>query len=284
MLGVVLSGCAGGDPPAAGTDAGAAFDGLGLEATATTGVIRGVVIDGSVVPVAGASVALTPGDATVLSDAEGRFGFADLAAGTYFLTASKAGHTTVQASVDVVAGEAAPAATLLRLQRLPGTEPYVVAMQWDGFMQCSFTVAIAFGTGCLVGGFTDDNSRRFDEIDDQPTFLQSELDWDTTQALGTNLCMRHYASEGIGGEVLMDDVCGPAPLMQVAGADVLNGTAVGSGMGLERVVWVDDFAVDTTLGLALNQQFTVYTHLFHNFAPPEGWTFLADGSPPVPPS
>ena len=69
---------------------------------------------------------------------------------------------------------------MVQLTRLPGTEPYVVAMQWDGFLQCSFTVAIAFGTGCLVGDFTDDDSRRFDPIEATPEWLQSELVWEPT--------------------------------------------------------------------------------------------------------
>ncbi len=93
---------------------------------------------------------------------------------------------------------------------------------------------------------------------------------------------RHYASEDIGGTNL-GDVCGPTPLLQSFNATVLNETAVGSGQGLERVVWVDDFLVDTTLGLAVNQQFTVYTHLFYNFAPDAGWLFIRDGPHPLPP-
>jgi hypothetical protein len=240
-------------------------------------------VDAAILPVPDASLMLNPGNRSTTSDEQGRFGFEGLDPGTYFVSASKAGFTPVQSSAEVVAGDEEPPATMIRLLRLPGSDPFVVALQWEGFMQCSFTVAIAFGTGCLIGGFTNDNSRRFDPVDSEPAFLQSELDWETTQALGTNLCMRHYASDGIGGEIVADDVCGPRPLVQMSNGTRMNETSVGSGQGIERVVWVDDFLVDTTLGLAFNQQFRVYTHLFYNFEPDEGWLFIRDGAHPLPP-
>lgn len=37
------------------------------------------------------------------------------------------------------------------------------------------------------------------------------------------------------------------------------------------------------VGLQLDQEFTVYTHVFYNYLPPEDWRFLSDPSVPQPP-
>lgn len=274
----LLAGCAGADEtPQAPAD----FTELDLKAGTGKGVIRGVAVDDSIRPIAGVAITLGSGTLATTTDEEGRFGFSDVEPGLHFVKASKPGYGETQSSVEVVADEAEPKAVLIALTRVPGTDPLVVLMEWNGFMQCSFTIAIAFGTGCLLGDFTDDDSRRFDAIDSTPTALQSELVWKPTQALGTNLCMRHYASEDIGGPVLMGDVCGPSPLVQQASGERLGETEVGAGNGIERVVWVDDFAVDTTAGVAVNQAFDVYTALFYNIVPDPEWRFVDDGPYPV---
>lgn len=284
LLAVAAAGCASpGEASGPGPTVAADFEELGLSAGTGKGVVRGVVVDPSITPVAGVTVVLGGAAGEVTTDGEGRFGFSDVEPGLQFLHASKAGYTPVQSSVDVVADELEPRLVTLVVERLPGTDPFVVAMVWEGFMHCSWTVGGAFATGCLIGAYTDDNSRSYDPIDGQPTFLQSELVWTATQTLGTNLCMRHYASEDIGGEMLMDDVCGPSPLVQVADDDRLNATAVGTDFGLERVVWVAGYGHAAAPGVALSQRFNVYTHLFHNFAPDAAWRFSVDGSP-VPPA
>lgn len=221
-------------------------------------------------------VAVT-GGTQVTTDTQGRFGFSDVEPGTHFLTASRSGYATVQSSTEVVAGVLEPRSITLLLTRLPGTEPRVVALAWHGFMQCSWTVGGAFATGCLIADFTDDNSRQFDPIDGEPSFLQSETLWVPTQALGTSFCMRQYASEDIGGDILAGDVCGESPLVQQVGAERLNETGVGTTQGLERLVWVSGYGAPQGPGLALNQQFDMYTHLFYNVVPDPQWRFWRDG-------
>src|SRR6185369_15981537 len=113
---------------------------------------------------------------------------------------------------------------------------------------------------------TGDDSRRFDAIDQTSAFLQNELRWDPTQALGTNLCTRTYASKDIGGDLLGPDTCGPSPLVQRYNGTILQSTGVGAGKGIARVVYVASYVDQANAaGLALNQDFTVYTHLFYNF-------------------
>lgn len=292
---VIVAGCSGSTPgpaPAGGsgtTAPPADFSDLDLRATKSTGVVRGVVVDATIVPVAGATVAVQPGDRNVTTDAEGRFGFSDLEPGAYLVRASKADYTAAQATVQVVAGESEPRATMLVLDRLLGTEPYVDAMSWEGYMQCSLIAAGFFFTGCMTSGVAGDDSRKEDPIGIPPDFMQSELTWDSTQALGSNLCMKHYARDPDRFEPIMDtqgrlhEACGAVPVVQSFNHTRLNETKVGEGRGIERVVWVA-YAVDGALGLAFQQQFTVYTHIFHNFVPDEGWIFVRDGAPDVPPA
>jgi hypothetical protein len=276
---LVLAGCAGKpkvDP------APAQFQDLGLKADDGTGVIRGVVVDSAIKPIAGAVVTLVDTKEEATTDSEGRFGYSNVAPGPHFLTADKAGFGAIQTSVEVVAGETAPRATIIQMVRVPGTEPRVMMLEWHGFMQCSWTAGGAFATGCLIGSYTDDDSRKFDVIEGQPAFLQSEVLWKATQTLGTSFCMRHYASQDIGGTVLMDDVCGPSPLLQQADAARLNETGVGTSKGIERLVWVDGYGTHQGPGFALNQKFDLFTTLFYNFVPDPDWRFVDDGPYPVP--
>src|SRR5688572_410097 len=86
---VLLAGCAansGGEPGPASTAGD--FSDLDVDATETTGVLLGVVVDETIRPIAGASVVLQggpAGDKKATTDQEGRFAFDDLEPGTYFL-------------------------------------------------------------------------------------------------------------------------------------------------------------------------------------------------------
>jgi hypothetical protein len=292
-IALVLAGCSSAPRPPADADGEAFpetdFAELDLRATKETGIVHGLVVDAAIVPIVEAAVTLQPGNLSTTSDAKGRFGFADLAPGAYVVRATHADYTETQTTLQVVAGDSEPRPAMLVLQRLAGTEPYVTAMAWQGYMQCSLIAAGFFFTGCMAADVTDDESRRQDAVDVQPDFLQSELTWDSTQALGNNLCMKHYAIDEEGFEPIVDtqgraaEACGAVPVVQSFDRASLNATAVGQGRGIERVVWVA-YAIDGALGMAFEQQFTVYSHLFHNFVPPMDWTFVRDGSPAVPPA
>jgi len=275
----MVAGCS--DPSATVTDE--AEFGADLQATSDTGVIRGVVLDAAVAPVADATVVIVGQDRTTVTDQDGRFGFSQVPPGTYFVAASKLRYYSTQTSVDVLAGVADPPVTKVLLERVPGSEPLVVPMQWDGFMTCSWFIGTLFATGCLVADYVEDGSRDFQMIHGTPSWLQSELDWEHTQPAGENLCMRHYASSGIGGDTL-GDVCGPTPLTFQVDGDQAEQTGLGNTRGLERVVWVDFWLAPNTVGVAIDQDFTVYTHHFHNFVPDPDWRFLDDGAYAVPPS
>ena len=133
VVALLLAGCAEGGQP---VDDDEEFDDLQFEATDTTGVIRGVVIDDTITPIVGAKVAVTGQDLETESDDQGRFGFEDLEAGTYFLEISKPGFGKVQQSTDVQAGVAAPPVLKILMQKIPGSDPFVVGQLYTGYMSC----------------------------------------------------------------------------------------------------------------------------------------------------
>lgn len=238
LLAVVpLAGCAGG-----GSDDPVDDDpttGLDLEATETTGIIRGVVVDVTVTPLAGVNVSIpAKGMATQTND-NGAFGFADLEPGTYFLTISKAGYTTQQKDVEVVAGVDDP--PLARVQLAPDTSflaPYFETFVLEGYIQCGLTtsaVAIAVCSVpneclglCAGTNFTEDKFAQFIPLAANPLHIQHELIWDSTQSTGNmmNLAMRSSTEEqhrdGSYGADIGPNVIGTSPLV-----GILNRTYIG---------------------------------------------------------
>jgi hypothetical protein len=121
-------------------DADANFDDIDIEVTDSTGVILGIVVDDRIVPVVGADVRLTiPGlePLATTSDAQGRFVFQDLPAGTYFIQASHTLHQATQTTAEVVAGVEDPPLTRVQLVRLFTEEPYSSQIVKEGFFECT---------------------------------------------------------------------------------------------------------------------------------------------------
>src|SRR5688572_24733399 len=137
VLIVLLAGCSGGGEGAEAADDG--FDDLEVEVSATTGAIRGIVVDERITPIEGAGITLRGPNVeqTATSDAEGRFSFSTLAPGTYFLEVASLLHQSAQTTVDVVAGVAEPPITKVLLSRLFTQEPFVEQYKHDGFIQCN---------------------------------------------------------------------------------------------------------------------------------------------------
>lgn len=198
LLGLSLAGCAGGAKkadPAKSVD----FTPLGLEATATTGVIRGVVVDSAVRPVAGVNItALGPGPAqATTTNAQGAFGFDGLAPGDYYLKAAKAGFNQTQTSATVVAGVAEPAIVKILLQADPSTAPYYEMLHLDGFIQCSVRPMI-LAEQC---GVTDADVVNAEyPFSRDPAYIQSEMVWQSTQAAGDELSLSIRCLAGAGSD------------------------------------------------------------------------------------
>jgi Carboxypeptidase regulatory-like domain len=304
----VLSGCSGGDSPPDEAQLEEQFDELDLQATATTGVIRGLVVDDAIKPVAGAKVVLNGVTQTATSDEDGLFGFQDLDAGTYFLQVSKNGYRPTQQSAEVLAGVADPAILKVLLQVDPSTLAYVEVHQYEGYLQCSFKAAnqVFDPSWCDPAGATglsaNDDSMPWFPITRQPDYYQSEMSWESTQPAGTGLVTIQWAcNEGDCGDddYRLCNVRGQSPLTCRVNrtASLVEG---GGGVGIEEAEFgtenmgymVQMFAncfecVPGTVlgaGVVLEQRFQIYNHLFYGYEPPAEWTFLVDGAPPPPPA
>src|SRR5688572_1246245 len=82
-----------------------------LAATATTGILRGVVVDEAIRPLLRVNVTLPLPDGTVLNSTtaeDGAFAFGDLVPGGYVVQARKLGYLDTAVSVNVTAGDGDP--------------------------------------------------------------------------------------------------------------------------------------------------------------------------------
>ncbi len=286
-----------------------------LQSTATTGVIRGIVLDETITPIAGVTVTIpSQANATSTSDAEGRFGFDGLEGGTYILEALKVGHQTVRATAKVVAGVDDPLTIKVTLPRLPETVPYIIPIHVNGLMNCE-VLAVMLVESCDLdtGVAGDDTSQFFLPVDQRaPHAVQVELDWESTQQAGESLtltfgaCNGEYCSPyGIGTNMLCQ-TWGTSVLWcnvnqytvqrsgEGAGGSSVGQTnlGVGASPGIALAIASDCAACTPPqtpqcgaacgVGLVLQQEFDAYTHVFYNFTPDEGWLFLEDGNHPVP--
>lgn len=307
-----LAGCTGGDSK--GAAAGEPdFD---LQATATTGVIRGLVVDSAIRPLEGVEVALTvpSGEAkTVKSDASGLFGFDGLPPGTYFLRAHKIGFFDVQQSAEVVAGESAPPIVKMLLAPNPSTAPYIEVYAFNGFISFGAAIGItSVGTTITEPtaealGDTSIWTLNFTVV---PDWAQGELVWEQNQPAGGMLIwemvqggtnnfrghretsvspalaywnttvLRENASSVLDDGIAYRFFGGPHPLLGPAP----NGTMPPEEQcpTIPTVVLGDRNPCRFGFGITVQQSADAYIHNFYNFVPPAGWRFTKDGDPEIP--
>ena len=292
LAGALLAGCTssgnGSDPA---SDSGPTFDDLDLEATSSTGVIRGVVVDDAIRPVEGAKVALQ-GDSPreAVSTDIGTFGFEGLQPGTYFLTVSKPGYFASQGSAEVVAGVAEPGIVKVQLLLDADNRPYVETYVFSGFNECSTPNLAACGLANDLGGFagqqnvTQDNTQVRYPLGKVPTWIQTEMVWQSTQALGGEMSLM-YSYGDCGGLYCDHQVTGPSPLLLVATPEDIAEIGLGEA---EPELYIRTFtgpvAEDPVgvVGVTVEQGFEYYTHVFYGYQPPEGWRFSSGDPVPQP--
>jgi len=211
----LLAGCTAGKGKGDSASLGTAdFSNLGLEATATTGIIRGVVVDDAIRPLGNATVATTLPDGTnksTQSAHDGAFGFDGLPAGTYFLKVAKPGYLAAQSSTDVVAGVANPPIVKVVLKADPASVPYVSQYQYDAFIACSVTAVTVSFAACGLAPDQTNNAFLVNYFADKPpALIQTEAIWQSTQALGGELSLSITAlgppQEGVNA------TAGPSPI------------------------------------------------------------------------
>ena len=306
----LLAGCSGKGSEIDDDNFGA--DELGLKATLETGVIRGVVVDDAIRPVAGVEITIRSGDfeKTQVTGDDGLFGFQDLAPGDYFVSGSKHGYIAAQTQVSVVANMAQPPLVRLLLEVDLANLPYVQVYKFEGFIECSESfIAVGHATCSELPDSNDEFSAEY-VLDRPPTWAQSEMIWESSQSVSTELSM--LWSRSLPSQTLLDnwaEASGESP--QVIMVNETRAAEVGLGSNITLLLRVfnqhnegtspDDIAPDPRdgdecyerpqlggclrgVGVTFQQSFTVYTHVFYGYAPSDGWLFHVDGDAPGPAS
>jgi hypothetical protein len=287
MLATGLAGCSAKAPAAPPPD----FQDLGLQATATTGLVRGLVVDQAIRPVGNATISLTPGNLTARTAANGLFGFDGLAPGTYFVGVRKLGFVATQTSATVIAGEAEPPLVRVQLVSDPVTAPYIEILSYEGFMTCGVAI-VASSVGCDTSTSKELGDRVYFpwNFTVLPNWTQGELVWEQTQAGGGEFIWQ-IAKQGTNNYYSAGQTTTSPALASINGTVLEKNREEILKTGIEYRVFGGPHPACTTpdpvphnygCGLTLNQRLHVYLHSFYNFVPLEGWRFTKDGDPVVP--
>lgn len=309
LLAALLAGCAAGDGDAPAP----------VEATATTGILRGVVVDEAIRPLVGVQVRVPLSDGTERNHTTtdtGAFAFDGLAPGGYLVLAGKLGFLEGSVAANVTAGVAEPPEVRLVLLADVLNAPAIEEFVFSGFLQCSVTAFVARLAACNpseaaqplcslpvplctgpVNNLTQDQFMAVHSVSRQSArFLQSEMVWEATSQLSSSLKAVPGARDPVSGSI--NDYRpfeGVSPLIMPMDGGVAQGLFIGNGKDL--VVRVFSGYMDGTappqclpspvgcpwgVGAVYEQRFELYTHVFYGFEPPEGWQFGRDGLPEIP--
>lgn len=265
---LMLAGCSGGNAKADSDDFDDAPEFQEVVVTDDTGAIRGVVVDLAIVPVEGAAIRVTPGNLETTTGESGAFVFSELDPGTYFLRVNKPGFFATQQSVEVVAGIKDPKVVRILLEADITFAPFTQLQVWEGFLQCGFTVVVVGVNAC---GVVDDGFITYFSLSSGiPDMAQAEMIWDSTQALSPELSLGYYQ----GGTTNWKNIQGASPLVLPATkAEIIAGRGESATENPMRVFPPYTIPV----GVAIQQDFTVYMTYFYGFIPREGWMFIVDG-------
>lgn len=293
VIAVALAGCSDAAAPAQQADEFSDELDEQLQATDSTGVIRGVVVDNAIVPVVGADIRLVGAQAKTTSNDNGQFGFGGLEPGTYFMEVSKLGFIPAQQSVEVQAGVEDPPVVRVLLQRDESFNPYSSTRQHTGYYQCGLAFVVVCGApNLLLGeGTAPDSSTWTFYFEKAPTYWQTEMVWDSTQEVSPDLRLEVEALDsGCTGALLIENQLGPSPLKIAANETGLSSRSVGGDeCGLYHSIFAGDILeqahcdywvvpiVKCGIGFAIEQEFEWFVSEFHGYQPPEDWWYTQDG-------
>ncbi len=293
---VGLAGCAQGNSP---TDSSSDAPGVEVKSTATTGIIKGVVVDSGIRPLVKAVVTIKAGGKilTNMTNNSGGFGFANLDPGTYFVSASKAGFLTGQTSAEVKANDDSPPSVRLVLEPDRAySKPYYSVQKQAGYIECTTSVIATCGAPNVVsnvllcpafniclGNITDDRFGIDFYYEPNASMIQSEMFWDTSQALSPELTLSmENISECVApGDSYNEGVTGTSPIFNIADAKEIAAGTIGGRCSIFHSVFSGGVG-GTPAGVTAQQKFEIISHSFYGYNAPEGWRFSKDGNPPTP--
>ncbi len=261
------------------------------DAGPTTYPVRGVVVDETVVPVAGAKVLLLQGHdplGEVKTDQNGAFTFKGLSDGFYRLQVNREGYAQAETQLDIQ-GEPE---RMIRMQILsiPPIMPIHTIVKWDGFVGASANIGgfspIRGGTITLFGEQIDHSGRSFyDELmapGINPSWIQPEVVWESNQAAGDMLSLRLAARAPNEISRQVGTATAGSPLVYSMDAEAIHTHGIGraTNVSMPKGIHTDLRAGSTNFAspsLAIQQPFTMYFNILYHITPPEGWMFVTDG-------
>lgn len=312
---LALAGCSdngGGEPT--GSDFFTGSDNPTVQATATTGGIRGVVVDDTISPIKGALVAIVNTDKTFTTAEDGLFAISGLQPGTYFIQASHPLFAPAQQSAEVVAGNDNPKAVKMQLVRTVFAEPFKQTLSFDGFIACSTNIIlVAYSEECGQGvGSPEDSCFLINHppscvpnpvmpgqrIGQQPG-NNPQFDFTVSAGINTSIVEIVWTATSEAGKAffspvstnwLCDPFCGGNRILELSGPSPLYGRFESDVEELDPTVYVYDETLisvftwaemneaNPAAAMLLNQKYQVFVTNFYYVPAPEGWSFVA-GSP-----
>ncbi len=287
-----------------------------VEVSQTRGGIRGVVVDGAIRPIEGATVRDLSSGFEVTTDASGAFQVGGLRPGAYEIEASHPLYDTQQQNVEVIAGVERPPVVKFQLTRLISEEPYMQLEKHDGFISCSANIFIPEypdpgagpyfgGAGLLseecgegvgmpsespvlggerIGKATNNAAQTWFELDGGfiETLIVEQVFEPSTEGGNNGLHTR------IATNWLCDPVCGGDQAAIMDGLSPLRAEIPKATM-LENNITITDewstfsWASANATGVLLNQEYEVFVAAFYYLPAPEGWSFVrGDPNPYLP--
>lgn len=268
------------------------FAELELKATSDRGILRGVVVDTAIRPLAGVEIRMptSSGERMQTTGSNGLFGFDDLEPGTYFLTATKPGFGSIQQSAEVEAGVAEPPIVKVLLERIPGTEPFVAARAWDGFVFCTTSFIVLCGLPNLLTGqqYTPDKYTWTWFFDPNASLIQSEMVWETSQPLTPSMYFEMEPS-GDCEDGFFNRTEGLSPIYATLNQSQVESGPIDDDCGIYYSLFSGHNeplprqpVTGWGIGATAQQSFRMFTHDFHFYLPFDGWRFTQHGEPPQP--
>ncbi len=266
MIMVTLAGCSDDGPAKEGeTEESGNFK--EVEVTDELGAITGVVVDPSIQTVAGASVTLPGHGLNTTTDSEGRFAFADLEPGLYFVEADGEGFGAVQAQAEVLAGEATKVQIVVQVD--PSEVGYLqtIPFAWfdsmgQGFVDFAIDLTSRTFLGGAVPAQCDECYFTFESSGPVETYV-IEAVWEDSigSPLGATSYFYTFGEEGNLPNTESD-------YWQSPGRAVFTDNHWGQVTTMEFAMAADEGWIH------MNQKAEMYATAFYNVAAPEGWSFV----------
>lgn len=261
---IALAGCFGG-----GKDTQDPAD-LTVAPEAQVGLLRGVVVDDAVRPLA-ANVTLLPLNRTTTSGPDGSFAFTDVAPGAYLVQAALDGYLGSQVSASVLAGQASDVRVFL--SKIASQEPYGLTFPFEGFVQAS--------SGLLGAGTQTLPPNPAGAGQCQCTFqaaaepglsrLVLEASWTDWMGDPTGPTEFIWQVEALGANATAQGT-GTSPLHVVLGSldFPADGFRLGNATAFEVRIYPD------AVWPAVSQTYDAFLTLWYNGPPPEGWSIIQE--------